>query len=191
MLNVLLSFAQFERETTAERTAAKMRARAQKGMWNGGYIPYGYDYDASQQLLLPDEAEATIVRRIFLAFVTVGSVGEICGELNREGLRTRSRLIAKECGNPRTVGGDPFRPDTIKSLLQNPIYVGMIRCQGESFPGRHEPLIPVETFQQANALLADRRCSSSRPPQDAHVHLLKSLIRCADCGSTMTPYPSG
>jgi len=191
MLNVLLSFAQFERETTAERTAAKMRARAQKGMWHGGYVPYGYEYDLPKQMLLPELTEALIIRRIFEDFLRLKSVGEVCEGLNREGLRTRSRLIGKESGSPRTVGGTPFRPDTIKSLIQNPIYVGMIRCQGESFPGRHEPLIPVEIFRQANALLADRRCSSSRPSYDQHVHLLKSLIRCADCGSTMTPYPSG
>lgn len=55
MLNMLLSFAHFERETTAERTAAKMRARAQKGMWNGGYIPFGYDCDLSRQVLFPNE----------------------------------------------------------------------------------------------------------------------------------------
>jgi DNA invertase Pin-like site-specific DNA recombinase len=193
MLNVLLSFAQFERETTAERTATKMRARAQKGMWNGGYIPYGYEYDPSKQMLLAHEEEARIVRFIFEDFVNLGSVGEICGKLNQEGLRTRSRVIGKESGNPRTVGGGPFRPDTVKSLLQNPIYVGMIRCQGETHQGKHDPLVPVEIFEQAKTLLAERQISpfSTTSSQDAHVHLLKGSIRCADCGSTMTPYPSG
>jgi site-specific DNA recombinase len=191
MLNVLLSFAQFERETTAERTAAKMWARAQKGMWNGGYVPYGYAYDPSRQLLLPHEEEVAVVRRIFEDFIRLGSVGRVCEELNREGLRTRSRVIGREAGNPRQVGGTPFRPDTVRALLQNPIYVGLIRCQGETFPGRHESLIPPAVFDQATALLAERRSFPSRSSQDQHVHLLKRLIRCADCGSTMTPYPSG
>lgn len=190
MLNVLLSFAQFERETTAERTAAKMRARAQKGLWNGGYVPYGYAYDRSQQLLLPDGDEAPIVARVFREFVRLGSAWRVCEELNREGLRTRSRVIGR-AGNPRQVGNTPFRPDTIRSLLQNPIYIGLIRCQGETFPGRHEPLIPPALFEQANALLADRQSSPRRSSQDQHVHLLKGLVRCGDCGSTMTPYPSG
>jgi DNA-binding transcriptional regulator YdaS (Cro superfamily) len=75
--------------------------------------------------------------------------------------------------------------------LQNPIYIGLIRCQGEAFPGRHEALIASALFEQANALLADRRSSPSRLSHDQHVHLLKGLVRCADCGSTMTQYPSG
>lgn len=72
MLNVLLSFAQFEWETTAERTAAKIRARVQRGMWNDGYVLFGYDYSPSRQMLLPDEEEARTVSHIFRVLVTVG-----------------------------------------------------------------------------------------------------------------------
>lgn len=146
---------------------------------------------ASRQLLLPDQDEAPIVGRIFEKFIRLGSAGRVCEELSREGLRTRSRVIGREAGNPRQVGGTPFRPDVVRALLQNPIYIGLIRYQGETHQGRQEALIPPALFEQANALLADRRSSPRRSSQDQHVHLLKGLLRCADCGSTMTPYPSG
>jgi site-specific DNA recombinase len=98
MLNVLLSSAQFERETTAERSAAKMRARARKGLWNGGYVPFGYDWDLFDKILRPHEEEATIVRCIFEDVIPLGSVGRVCEELNREGLRARPRVIGNEPG---------------------------------------------------------------------------------------------
>lgn len=142
-------------------------------------------------MLFPNDGESNIVRRILEECVRLESVGKVCEELNQAGLRTRSRVIGKESGNPRAVGGTPFRPDTIRSLLQNPIYIGLIRRQGETHQGRHEPLVSLDLWGKANALLTDRRSVPSRSSHDQHIHLLKGVIRRADCGSTMTPYPSG
>jgi DNA invertase Pin-like site-specific DNA recombinase len=192
MLNILLSFAQFERETTAERTAAKMRARAQRGLWNGGFIPLGYDYDPRSQLLTPSPDEAGIVRRIFENVIALGSVARVCDGLTAAGLMTKPRTVGTRNGGSRMVGGRRFRPDGIRSILRNPIYLGRIRCQGETYPGKHEPIVSRDVWERANAVIAARSPrGSTSSPRDEHVHLLKGVIRCEDCGSTMTPYPSG
>ena len=192
MLNILLSFAQFEREVAVERTAAKMRARAQRGLWNGGLIPFGYDYDRQVQLLTPHPDEAQTVRRIFLDLISLGSLARVCDSLTADGILTRTRTIVTRNGEPRQVGGRRFRPDGIRNLIQNPLYMGLIRCQGEDYPGKHEALISDEDWHRANAVLA-ARSSRVNPssPRDEHCHLLKGLIRCEDCGSTMSPHPSG
>ena len=101
MLNMLLSFAQFERETTAERTAAKMRARAARALWNGGFIPYGYDYDRQAQLLIPNPDEAQVVRRILLDLISTGSLARVCDGLAAGGITTRPRVIMTRSGEPR------------------------------------------------------------------------------------------
>ena len=194
MLNVLMSFAQYERELTVERTAARMLARARAGRWNGGYVPYGYDYDPHAQVLTPNTKEAPVVRAIFEWAVESDSLGLICKRLKEQGHRTRLRTISTATGDPRQVGGKPFRVDVVKLLIRNPIYKGLIACQGEVFEGRHEPLVSAELWNEANAAIISRpseKCAVGTAPRDDHIHLLKGLLRCGDCGSTMTPYPSG
>ena len=195
MLNVLLSFAQYERELTAERTAAKMKARAQKGLWNGGYVPFGYSYEPALHQLRPHPVDSVTVSTIFDLLANRRKPSEVCSHLREAGVRTKQRTITGPEGKPTVVGGRHFRTDIISRMVANPVYKGFIACQGELYPGLHEPLIPEETWEEANRLLADNR----RPRQagqgvngrDEHVHLLKGILRCGHCGSTMTPYPSG
>ena len=118
MLNVLMSFAQYERELTIERTAARMLARARAGRWNGGYVPYGYDYDPAAQVLTPKAVEAPVVKAIFEWAVETGSLSQVCRRLKEQGHRTRLRTISASSERSRQVGGRPFRVDAVKLLIR-------------------------------------------------------------------------
>lgn len=195
MPNILLSFAQYERELTMERTATKMKARAQRGKWNGGWVPMGYDYIADDQRLVPHGEEAQIVRTMFDLVIAHGKLNIVRDQLNALGYRTKSRAITGGNGEARQVGNNRFSYDAIKSIVQNPVHKGCIRHEDQLFPGGHEPLVSEDIWEQANATLTSRYKPRPRRvglmPKDDRVHLLKGLITCADCGSTMTPYPAG
>ena len=121
MLNVLLSFAQFEREVTGERIRDKIAASKAKGMWMGGPLPLGYD--VRDRLLVVNETEAKLVRRIFDDFVTVRSATLMAKTYGPEGVVTK--------------GGKPFTKQTIYKMLHNRMYLGEIVHKGQSFPGQH------------------------------------------------------
>jgi site-specific DNA recombinase len=194
MLNILLSFAQYERELTMERTATKMKARAQKGKWNGGWVPLGYDYVAGDQLLVPNPEERKVVETVFDLVIAHRSLSKVRRELSALGHRTKVRTIAAPDGQQRQVGGNRFSYDAIKSVVENPVYKGLVRHQDQLYPGEHEPLITEKVWAEANAALGrykPRRKMVGRTPKDDHIHLLKGLLKCGDCGSTMTPYPAG
>ena len=194
MLNILLSFAQYERELTMERTATKMKARAEKGLWNGGWVPLGYDYTAEQQLLVPNPQEAKVVRKVFDLVIRHGKLSKVRNELNSVGHRTKSRIVTTRSGQRKQVGNNRFSFDAIKSIVENPAYKGLVRYQNQLYPGMHKPLVSEEVWEDANTTLAKykpRRKLVGLMPKDDYVHLLKGLIKCGDCASTMTPYPAG
>ncbi len=192
LLNVLMSFAEFERSICVERTQLRMRSRAQAGRWNGGMVPLGYDYDRERQLLTPSPTEADGIRAILDLAIEHGQVSVVRDEANARGYRTKIRRAA-EATHPQ-LGGRPFTHDGIKGIVRNPIYAGLIRCGEELFPGVHEPLVTEETWRAANHAIdsaADGKRRIGSNGRDVHVHLLKGLVRCGHCGSTMTPFPSG
>lgn len=121
MLNVLLSFAQFEREVTGERIRDKIAASKAKGMWMGGPLPLGYD--VRDRLLVINETEAALVRRIFHDFVTLRSATLMAKAYGAQGVVTK--------------GGKPFTKQTIYKMLHNRMYLGKIVHKGQSFPGQH------------------------------------------------------
>src|SRR5437868_12512607 len=127
-LNVLLSFAQFEREVTGERIRDKIAASKKKGMWMGGNVPLGYDAD--ERALVINPAEAETVRRIFGLYRELGSVRRVKEEADRLGLRTKRSTTAK--GGER--GGIPFSLGHIYRLLSTPIYSGRISYKGQMYP---------------------------------------------------------
>src|SRR5438128_35539 len=139
-LNVLLSFAQFEREVTGERIRDKIAASKQKGMWMGGIVPLGYD--ASERSLAVNPAEAETVRCIFALYRELGCVRRVKEEADRLGLRTKCRTTAS--GTER--GGRPFSRGHIYSLLSNPIYIGEIAHRGQLYPAQHPALIDAESW---------------------------------------------
>ena len=192
LLNVLMSFAEFERQVCVERTQLRMRSRAQAGKWNGGMVPLGYDYDRERQLLTPDPIQADAIRSVFGLAIEHGQVSVVRDEANARGYRTKVRQAAS--GADPQVGGRPFTHDGIKGIIHNPIYAGLIRCGDELFPGIHEPLVTEEVWRAANRAIdpaGGRQRRTSSNGRDVHVHLLKGLVRCGHCGSTMTPFPSG
>src|SRR5260370_652660 len=120
-LNILLSFAQFEREVTGERIRDKFAASKKKGLWMGGFVPLGYR--ASGRTLVINEAEAEIVRIIFSLYLEYGSVAKVEAELQRQGI-TRPETMTMT--TDRSYGGRPFTRGEIYKLLANPVYVGDI-----------------------------------------------------------------
>ncbi len=191
MLNILLSFAQFEREVTRERTLSKMAGRAEKGLWNGGYVPIGFDYAADTQELRPSEQEAPIVSFLFQRITETKSPSLVAKEANSRGYRTKRRSIVTRDGTSKSVGGNRFDEDTVKAIIQNPLYKGFIRYDGKLFPGNHLPLVEPETWDAANRACGRMRDDDGVRFKDDHIHLLKGIAKCGVCGTAMTPYPAG
>lgn len=153
-LNVLLSFAQFEREVTGERIRDKIAASKRKGMWMGGYPPLGYDVRDHQ--LLVNLAEAVTVRDIFQRYLRLGSVRLLKRELDRDGVRSKKRISA----GGQESGGRSFSRGALYNLLSNPIYIGAIRHKGTSYPGQHEPIIDRNTWERTTNQLRQHRARS-------------------------------
>jgi len=147
-LNVLLSFAQFEREVTGERIRDKIAASKKKGLWMGGNVPLGYD--ANERALVINPAEAETVRRIFALYRELGCVRRVKEEADRLGLRTKRSTTA----NGIERGGTPLSRGHIYALLANPIYRGRIAHKGALYPGQHPALIEDETWTAVRARLA-------------------------------------
>lgn len=150
-LNVLLSFAQFEREVTGERIRDKIAASKAKGLWMGGLAPLGYDLPTNgTRVLQVNEVEAATVRHIFERYLAIGSVHRLLEELERDGIRSKPRVTAK--GN--ATGDQPFSRGAMFHLLQNHIYVGEIVHKGQCYPGQHEGIVDGSKFGRVQALLS-------------------------------------
>jgi len=152
-LNVLLSFAQFEREVTGERIRDKIAASKAKGLWMGGNIPLGYD--PKDRTLVVNPVEAEQVRHIFRRYLELGSVHALRDELEVQGILSKVRVSGK--GNVH--GGKPFGRGALFHLLANRLYLGEIVHKDQTYPGLHGPIIDVETFEavQRQLKLGDRR----------------------------------
>jgi site-specific DNA recombinase len=149
-LNVLLSFAQFEREVTGERIRDKIAASKKKGIWVGGNVPLGYR--AEDRKLVIDRDEAKTVRMIFERYLALGSMLQLLEELNRNGIKTKARQ--KVSGEK--VGGIPFTGGPLACLLKNRTYLGEIKHHDTSYPGEHESIIDRKLFDAVQAKLRER-----------------------------------
>jgi site-specific DNA recombinase len=147
-LNVLLSFAQFEREVTGERIRDKIAASKKKGLWMGGFVPLGYR--SKERTLLIDKNEAETVRMIFARYLELGSVRKLEAELAHAKLRTRAFTSA---GN-KSWGNRPFSRGHLYYLLSNQVYAGKIAHKDERYQGQHEAIIAKKTFDAVQAQLA-------------------------------------
>ena len=179
-LNVLLSFAQFEREVTGERIRDKIAASKKKGMWMGGNVPLGYD--ASERTLVINPAEAETVRRIFALYLDLGCVRRVKDEADRLGLRTKCSTSAN--GTER--GGKAFSRGHLYTLLSNPIYTGQIAHKGEYHIGQHPALIDDETWTAVRNQLAANTGDHRRRAKAAEPSLLTGLLVDAR-GERLTP----
>src|SRR5436853_1322910 len=179
-LNVLLSFAQFEREVTGERMRDKIAASKKKGMWMGGNVPLGYD--TSERTLVINPAEAETVRRVFALYRELGCVRRVKEEADRLGLRTKCSTAAN--GTER--GGKPFSRGHLYTLLSNPIYTGHIAHKGELHPGQQAALIDDESWSTVRDQLAANTSNHRRRAKAAEPSLLAGLLVDAR-GERLTP----
>ncbi len=155
-LNVLLSFAQFERELIGERVRDKIAASKRRGIWVGGPVPLGYAAVDKKIVVVAAEAEA--VRTIFARYLELGSVRALVQDLDRRGIRSKLR----RCSTGRTVGGGRFGVGALAYLLKNRFYIGEVVYRGEVHHGEHEPILDSALFEAVEAKLAAqaraRRC---------------------------------
>ena len=153
-LNVLLSFAQFEREVTGERIRDKIAASKRRGMWMGGTVALGYD--VSDHRLVINPAEAETVKGIFQRYLELRSVRLLKDDLDRRGIISKIRLSR----NGNRSGGKAFSRRALYELLSNPVYIGEIRHHEERHPGQHEPIMERELWERAQRQLRDQaaRC---------------------------------
>jgi len=150
MLNVLLSFAQFEREVTGERIRDKIAASKAKGMWMGGNLPLGYDLpEAGTRTLRVNEAQAATVRHIFTRYLELGSVHALQRELECQGVRSKLRVTA----TGKTRGGGPFSRGALFHLLRNRVYLGQIVHRGTVHEGEHQAILDPELFDRVQQTL--------------------------------------
>lgn len=148
-LNMLLSFAQFEREVTAERIRDKIAASKRKGMWMGGLPPLGYD--VQNKKLVVNETEAKAVRQLFDLYLKLRSVRELKAKADQLGITTKRRI-----NGDKETGGKPFTRGNLYCLLHNPIYVGKIAHKGEVYPGQHKAIVDEAVWQRTQSLLSDQ-----------------------------------
>ena len=179
-LNVLLSFAQFEREVTGERIRDKISASKRKGMWMGGRVPLGYDL--KDRKLVPNAAEAALVNRIYSRYLELGCVVKLKAELDAAGVASKVRVSR----TGRRSGGAPYSRGALYKILQNRIYVGEIPHRALAYPGEHQPIVERERWDAVQAKLrasnqARRNGVTSRDPS-----LLAGLLY-DERGNRLTP----
>ena len=175
VLNVLLSFAQFEREMISERTRDKIAAARRKGKWSGGMPILGYN--VVQTKLVVDEGEAEHVRQIFQMYLEHQSLLPVVKELERRGWLTKQWTTRK--GVIR--GGRPFDKHALYQLLTNVAYIGKVRYKDEIHAGEHQAIVDVDVFAQVQALLQRNGRSGGRTVRNKQGALLRGLLRCAAC----------
>jgi site-specific DNA recombinase len=178
-LNVLLSFAQFEREVTGERIRDKIAASKRKGLWVGGPLPLGYDMQDGKIVVAEDEAER--VRLIFRRYLELSGVNALVRDLKERNLRTKKRLLTTGTGR----GGIPFERGSLFYLLRNRFYIGEVRYKGEILPGEQPPILERALFEAVQQKLTAQWTTrtSIRNPND---HLLTGLL-FDDAGYPMAP----
>ena len=179
-LNVLLSFAQFEREVTGERIRDKIAASKQKGMWMGGQAPLGYD--ATEGKLAINAEEAETVRTLFSLYREVGTVRRLKEAADQLGLVTKWRRDS----SGRVTGGKPFNRGHLYWVLSNPVYAGEVQHKGRRYPGQHAAIINPDLFERVQQQLSAKAPRGRSGGNSTHHSLLTGLIR-DETGDRLTP----
>jgi site-specific DNA recombinase len=179
-LNVLLSFAQFEREVTGERIRDKIAASKRKGMWMGGVVPLGYELRDRQLSIQPEEAER--VQQIFRAYLELGCVSKLRTYLEQQGIRSKKRISR----NGRASGGAVFSRGALYQMLQNRIYLGEITHKDKSFPGQQPAIIEQELWDRVQAQFEANLQGGRKRPRGTEKSLLAGLLYDVE-GHRFTP----
>ena len=182
-LNILLSFAQFEREIIGERIRDKVAASKRKGMYTGGMPVLGYDVDRLAKKLIVNPKEAQLVRHIFKRFAQIGSATLLAKELNSQGKKTKSWVTAKGA----THAGVAWNKMHLYRMFNNRLYVGEVSHHEKHYPGEHEAIVPRDLFDGVQSILAENcRCRANKARAQTPA-LLKGLLKCGHCGGSMGP----
>jgi DNA invertase Pin-like site-specific DNA recombinase len=179
-LNVLLSFAQFEREVTGERIRDKVAASKRKGMWMGGVVPVGYEVKDRQLVINPTEAER--VREIYRMYLKLGCVSKVQEHLDQTGVRSKERTSR----TGRSSGGAVYSRGALYGMLQNHMYLGKVHHQGTYYPGQQPAIIDQELWDKVQARFAANLQAPRRRPRSASKSLLTGLLYDPQ-GSRFTP----
>jgi site-specific DNA recombinase len=180
-LNILLSFAQFERELIGERTRDKMSAARRKGKWVGGTPVLGYDIDPAAKKLVINPEEAEQVRAIFAIFEERGSVLQTLIEIERHGWQTKSWNLKTGKFRP----GRSFVLNAVRRMLTNPLYTGLVEHRGEMYAGEHAAIIPADAWKRVQKLITPREGVARGRARNKHQALLNGLLYCESCGTQM------
>lgn len=178
-LNVLLSFAQFEREVTSERIRDKIAASKKKGMWMGGAVPLGYDVVDKQ--LVANKVEAKTVRHIYEQYLLLGCVRKLKVGLDRAGIVSKVRGTRE-----KSTGGNSFSRGALYALLRNPIYIGRVVHHDKSYDGQHNGIVQKKLWQQVQERLAANK-HKARHRVDAKAPSLLAGLLFDDNGNAMSP----
>jgi len=180
-LNILLSFAQFEREIIAERTKDKMSAARKKGKWVGGSLILGYDLNPERTRLVINETEAEQVRAIFRLYMERQSILATATELNRRGWPRKTW----QNKNGTTAGGGPWTKPNLLGLLTNVGYLGKVAYGGEIYQGEHEAILDEKTWTAAQEVLKRNARDGGAGVRNKYGALLRGLLVCGTCGCAM------
>jgi len=178
-LNVLLSFAQFERELSSERVRDKVAASRRKGKWTGGTVPLGYD--AKHKKLVINKAEAETVRYVFQRYLELQSFGKLVEDIDRRGIVTKRRDTKVRKYN----GGIPFTYGPLAYFLKNRLYIGETGHKDKWFPGEHAAIVDKKTFEQVQQLLASKSAGRKAHRTASEALLMGKLYD--DRGNRMSP----
>ncbi len=185
-LNILLSFAQFEREIISERTRDKIAATRKKGKWTGGRPILGYDIDPKGSKLVVNELEAIRVRQIFDLYLQHQSLLATARELGSRGWHSKAWVT--KAG--RTKGGQPFQKTMLYQLLTNVLYAGQVRHKDQVYHGEHPGIVDPGVFQKVQVQLQQNGRSGGTEVRNKHGALLKGLLHCTHCHSSMVHHYS-
>lgn len=179
-LNILLSFAQFEREIISERVKDKMGAARKKGKWLGGRTILGYDLDKVNHRLIVNEKDAKFVREIFDLYIKEKSLLLVAKILNEKGYLTKKH--ATKSGDH---GGIKFKNTNIHFILKNVLYIGKVKYNGELYKGSHEAIISDEVFNKVQEIIAGNRVRRDYSKNTSNTGLLSHILRCKACNGIM------
>jgi site-specific DNA recombinase len=181
-LNILLSFAQFEREIISERIRDKCAASRRKGKWTGGRPMLGYDVAPEGRKLLVNEGEVAQVRRLFAAYLKLRSLSLLVSHARQQNWRNKTWINRK--GD--RIGGSFFTKSQLGDLLHNPIYIGQVVYKDERHAGEHPAIIDEKTFTAVQQVLLEQDRTGGAIHRIKHHALLRGLLRCGPCGCGMT-----
>lgn len=182
-LNMLMAFAQFEREQTAQRTRDKKAATILQGRWSGGKPPYGYQLVDGQ--LVIQEAEAAVVRRMFQRYPELRATRSVAADANERGYTTQ------RIGQTWKSTGRAWDAASVQTLLRRPVYAGFLTLEGELVQGIHAPIVERADFDEVQALLRSQNRDKDRGGRRNADYLLRGLVTCASCGAAMSPHGTG